>query len=184
MALAADCFAGSSGIDSPVGTVVVTQSCDCLSPCFATGIAGKGFYTLISTGRLSGNCTIIPGMTGSRNFSYIYFAVTACAVMALAADCFAGSSGINGPVGTVVVTQGCDCLSPCFATGIAGKGFYTLISTGRLSGNCTIIPGMTGSRNFSYIYFAVTACAVMALAADCFAGSSGIDSPVGTVIVT
>ena len=43
MALAADCFAGSSGIDSPVGTVVVTQSCDCLSPCFATGIAGKVF---------------------------------------------------------------------------------------------------------------------------------------------
>ena len=53
------------------------------TPVRDTGIAGKGFYTLISTGRLSGNCTIIPGMTGSRNFSYIFFAVTACAVMAL-----------------------------------------------------------------------------------------------------
>ena len=124
MALAADCFAGSSGIDSPVGTVVVTQSCDCLSPCFATGIAGKGFYTLISTGRLSGNCTIIPGMTGSRNFSYIYFAVTACAVMALAADCFAGSSGINGSVGTVA----CDPEQrlphvPCFPQELQVKVF-------------------------------------------------------------
>ena len=103
--------------------------------------------------------------------------------MALAANCRTGSGGINGPVGTVVVTQSCDFLGPCFTTGIAGKGFYTLISTGRLSGNCTIIPGMTGSRNFSYILFAVTSCAVMALAADCFAGSSSINSPVGTVIV-
>ena len=52
-------------------------------------------------------------------------------------------------------------------------------------GDYTVIPGvLAGSRNFSYIFFAVTACAVMALAADCFAGSSGIDSPVGTVIVT
>ena len=105
-------------------------------------------------------------LAGSRNFSYILLTVTACAVMALAANCRTGSGGINGPVGTVVVTQSCDCLSSCFATGIAGKGFYTFISTGRFCGNCTIIPEMTGSRNLSYILFAVTSCAVMALAAD------------------
>ena len=137
---------------------VVTVGCDpelgnCLSSRYTTNSTGVCFYAFFCNCCRFGDYTVIPGvLAGSRNFSYIFFAVTSCAVMALAADCFAGSSGIDSPVGTVVVTQSCDCLSPCFATGIAGKGFYTLISTGRLSGNCTIIPGMTGSRNFSYIF--------------------------------
>ena len=123
-------------------------------------------------------------MTGSRNFCFISPAVTTCTVMTFASRRFAASFFIHSPFSTVIVTQCFYSLCLCFSTALAGKSFYPIIGTGWLCGDGSIIPGMTGSRNFCFIFPAATMFTVMALTSHRFAASFFVNCPVSAVIVT
>ena len=184
MALTSCRFAASFFINNPVSAVIVAQYFYSLCLCFSTALAGKSFYPIIGTGWLRGDGSIIPGMTGSRNFCFIFPAVTSCTVMALTSRHFAACFFINCPVSTVIVTQCFHSLCLCFSTAIAGKSFYSIIGTGWLCGDGSIIPVVTGSWNFCFIFPAVTTFTVMALTSRRFAASFFVNCPVSAVIVT